>query len=42
MYAGHHWAAAILGTVTTLGWTLQGVGNAFYYRQVRRSIATHF
>lgn len=34
MFAGHHWVAAILGLVATVGWTLQGLGNAFYYRQV--------
>ncbi|KAJ3869974.1 scamp family-domain-containing protein [Lentinula novae-zelandiae] len=34
MFAGHHWVAAILGLVATVGWTLQGLGNAFYYRQI--------
>jgi len=34
MYIGHHWVAAILGTVATVGWTIQGLGNAFYYRQI--------
>lgn len=34
MFIGHHWAAAIIGTVATVGWTIQGLGNAFYYRQV--------
>lgn len=27
--------AAIVGTVATVGWVVQGVGLAFYYRQVR-------
>lgn len=27
--------AGILGTVTSVGWALQGLGQAFYYRQVR-------
>lgn len=35
MYAQGHWAAGILGTIATVGWTVQGLGNAFYYRQVR-------
>ncbi|KAF4576436.1 hypothetical protein EYR36_004413 [Pleurotus pulmonarius] len=34
MYARHAWVAAVLGTVTTVGWTVQGLGNAFYYRQI--------
>ncbi|KAI9571330.1 scamp family-domain-containing protein [Boletus coccyginus] len=34
MYTQGHWAAGILGTIATVGWTLQGVGNAFYYRQI--------
>ncbi|KDQ33148.1 hypothetical protein PLEOSDRAFT_1060816 [Pleurotus ostreatus PC15] len=34
MYARHAWVAAVLGTVTTVGWTIQGLGNAFYYRQI--------
>jgi secretory carrier-associated membrane protein len=24
----------VLGTIATVGWTLQGVGNAWYYRAV--------
>jgi hypothetical protein len=28
--------AGILGTIATTGWTIQGVGNAFYYRQVAK------
>jgi hypothetical protein len=34
MFSQGHWAAGILGTIATVGWSLQGVGNAFYYRQV--------
>jgi hypothetical protein len=34
MFARKSIAAAILGTVATVGWTIQGVGNAFYYRQI--------
>lgn len=34
MYIGHRWVAAILSTIATVGWTIQGVGNAFYYFQV--------
>ena len=36
MFARHSWAAAILGTIATVGWVLQGLGNAFYYREVSR------
>jgi len=35
MYAQGHWAAGVLGTIATVGWTVQGLGSAFYYRQVR-------
>lgn len=34
MYATGHWAAGILGTIATVGWVAQGLGLAFYYRQV--------
>ena len=34
MFSQGHLVAGILGTIATAGWTLQGVGNAFYYRQV--------
>jgi hypothetical protein len=27
--------AAVLSLVATIGWTIQGVGLAFYFRQVR-------
>lgn len=33
-YAKHSWPAAILGTIATTGWVIQGVGNTLYYRQV--------
>jgi SCAMP family len=26
--------AGILGIIATVGWAVQGLGNAFYYRQV--------
>ncbi|KAG8861205.1 hypothetical protein FRB96_003155 [Tulasnella sp. 330] len=32
-YAQGHIVAGILGTIATVGWVLQGVGLAFYYRQ---------
>jgi len=34
MYSAGHWAAAVLGTIATVGWIIQGVGNAFYFRQI--------
>ncbi|KAI6109479.1 scamp family-domain-containing protein [Pisolithus sp. B1] len=34
MYASGHWAAGILGTVATVGWSVQGLGLAYYYRQI--------
>ncbi|OSX65306.1 hypothetical protein POSPLADRAFT_1039036 [Postia placenta MAD-698-R-SB12] len=34
MYVKGHIAAAIVGTVASVGWVLQGVGNALYYRQI--------
>ncbi|KAH8116921.1 scamp family-domain-containing protein [Phellopilus nigrolimitatus] len=34
MYAGGHIAAGILSTIATIGWIVQGLGNAFYYRQI--------
>ena len=30
--------AAIVGTVATVGWVVQGVGLAYYYRQVGRCV----
>ncbi|THH11722.1 hypothetical protein EW145_g490 [Phellinidium pouzarii] len=33
-YTGSHIAAGILGTVATVGWIIQGFGNAFYYHQI--------
>jgi hypothetical protein len=35
LFAQHHWVPAIIGTIATVGWTIQGLGNAFYYRSVR-------
>ncbi|KAI6045761.1 scamp family-domain-containing protein [Pisolithus marmoratus] len=34
MYASGHWAAGILGTIATAGWSVQGLGLAYYYRQI--------
>ncbi|KAF5380901.1 hypothetical protein D9615_004001 [Tricholomella constricta] len=34
MFTKHYWAAAILGLVATIGWLIQGLGNAYYYRQI--------
>jgi len=34
MYAGVHIVAGVLGTVASVGWVLQGLGNAFYFRQI--------
>ncbi|KAJ3564056.1 hypothetical protein NP233_g8549 [Leucocoprinus birnbaumii] len=34
MYVAHHWVAAIIGTVALVGWTIQGLGNAFYFVQI--------
>jgi hypothetical protein len=42
MFAQHFWAAAILGVVSTVGWTIQGLGNAYYYRQVNETTALKF
>ncbi|KAG8217726.1 hypothetical protein J3R82DRAFT_5885 [Butyriboletus roseoflavus] len=36
MFSTGHWAAGILGAITSVGWIVQGFGNAFYYRQVCR------
>ena len=35
MFAHHTWGAAIVGLIATIGWVTQGVGNTYYYRQVR-------
>ena len=35
MYTRPAFVAAALGTVATVGWVIQGVGNALYYRQVK-------
>lgn len=34
MFVRSAWVAAILGTIATVGWVVQGVGNAMYYRQI--------
>ncbi|KAG5634373.1 hypothetical protein H0H81_002206, partial [Sphagnurus paluster] len=33
MFVKHYWVAAILSLVATIGWLIQGLGNAYYYRQ---------
>jgi hypothetical protein len=34
MFNRHAIAAGILCIVATVGWTIQGVGNAYYYKQI--------
>lgn len=34
MFSNHLWVAAILGTIATVGWFIQGLGNAYYYREI--------
>jgi len=34
MFSQHHLAAGILGIFPSVGWVIQGAGNAFYYRQI--------
>jgi len=34
MFSQKHIVAAIFGTIATVGWTIQGLGNAFYFRQI--------
>ncbi|KAF9507855.1 hypothetical protein BS47DRAFT_1373784 [Hydnum rufescens UP504] len=34
MFSRGHIAAAILGVFATAGWTVQGLGNLFYYREI--------
>ncbi|KAG6917978.1 hypothetical protein DXG01_017162 [Tephrocybe rancida] len=34
MFVKHYWAAAVLGLVATVGWLIQGLGNAYYYREI--------
>lgn len=34
MFSQGHIVAGVLGTVASTGWTIQGLGNAFYYRMV--------
>lgn len=35
MFAQGHIVAGVFGIIATAGWTIQGVGNLWYYRQVR-------
>jgi hypothetical protein len=32
--------AGVLGIIATVGWAIQGLGNAFYYRQVNLSVTS--
>jgi len=34
LFVRHHWVAAILGTIASVGWVLQGLGNLFYFRMI--------
>jgi len=34
MLTGGHLAAGIIGIIASVGWIIQGAGNAFYYRQI--------
>ncbi|KAF8197447.1 scamp family-domain-containing protein [Pholiota molesta] len=34
LFTSHHWVAAVFSLIATIGWTVQGVGNAYYYRQI--------
>jgi hypothetical protein len=38
LFARHSWVAAVFSVIATVGWAVQGLGNAFYYRQVRRAL----
>lgn len=40
MYTGHHFVAAVLGTLATVGWALQGFGLGYLYRQVKLHVLT--
>ena len=35
LFAHHTWGAAVVGLLATIGWVVQGVGNMYFYRQVR-------
>lgn len=35
LYGSRFWVAAVLGTVATVGWVVQGAGNTYFYIQVR-------
>ncbi|GLB34902.1 putative SCAMP family protein [Lyophyllum shimeji] len=34
MFVKHYWAAAVLSLVASIGWLTQGIGNAYYYREI--------
>ncbi|CAA7271655.1 unnamed protein product [Cyclocybe aegerita] len=33
-FSNRHWVAAVFGVIATVGWSVQGVGNAYYYREI--------
>ncbi|KAF5330893.1 hypothetical protein D9619_005634 [Psilocybe cf. subviscida] len=33
-FSNHQWVAAVFSLLATIGWTIQGVGNAYYYREI--------
>lgn len=37
-FSSGHLAAGILSIIASVGWTLQGAGLGFYYRQVRDTV----
>lgn len=42
LFAGGHIVGGVLATIATAGWTVQGLGNAFYYRQVSLSALSSY
>ncbi|KAF8163349.1 scamp family-domain-containing protein [Crassisporium funariophilum] len=34
MFSSHTWAAAVIGLIATIGWSVQGLGLAYYYREI--------
>ncbi|PPR03631.1 hypothetical protein CVT24_007747 [Panaeolus cyanescens] len=33
-FGSHSWVSAVFGLLATIGWTVQGVGLAYYYREI--------
>ncbi|KAJ3498553.1 hypothetical protein NLJ89_g10204 [Agrocybe chaxingu] len=33
-FSNRHWVAAVFGVIATVGWSVQGFGNAYYYREI--------